>query len=91
MEQPPVIQVVCRDGIPATVQRCPYQGTNGGEVYFGKRHNPALAEFDRDGMANESGDIWNLEGFWSMDRMPHPFDIVRIPRLQPFLESAHAR
>jgi hypothetical protein len=91
VEQNPVIQVTCRDGIPARVQRVPYEGTNGGEVYMGKRNPPDMKPFDADGMANESGDIWNLEGFWRTDRTPHPFDIVKVITSQPFLESAHAQ
>jgi hypothetical protein len=77
MEQNPVIQVVCRDGVHARVQRVPYEGTGGGEVYFGRRLNPKLHEFDGDGMRNEAADLWNLEGFWRQTRLPHPFDIIR--------------
>ncbi len=77
MEKESVFQVMCRDGIMARVQRVAYQGLMECEVYFGKRFPPDLAPFDRDGMANESGDLWTLDGFWNMVSCPHPFDIIR--------------
>jgi len=87
-----VIQVVCRDGIPARVQRVPYQGLMDVEVYFGKRFPPNLPPFDRDGLANESGDLWTLDGFWNMVSCPHDFDIVLglEKHRQPIGAYAHA-
>jgi hypothetical protein len=75
MEQP-IFTVVCRDGVAARVQMVEYHGPGGGRVLFGFR-NTALKRFDRNGMANEGGDIWRMNGRWRYDGTEHPFDIVR--------------
>lgn len=87
MEQP-VIQVVCRDGVPARVQRVKYEGTQGGECFFGYRIPPGLATFDHDGMRNESGDLWSLAGKWVNSMVNHPFDIIGLNNKKQ--EYAHA-
>lgn len=72
-----MIQVVCRDGVTARIQRVPYQGLMECDVFFGKRFHPTVPLFDKDGQSNESGDLWTLDGFWNMFGCPHPFDIVK--------------
>lgn len=84
------MNVVCRDGVHARVQRVPYEGVQGGLVLFGKRFPPGLPQFDADGMANESGDLWNLDGFWKTKAAPHRFDIVHVLTGTPQHTSAHA-
>jgi hypothetical protein len=76
VEQDEPIRVVCRDGIPAVVQKVKYEGVQGGFCMFGHRVHPLVPEFDRNGMRNESGDIWYKDGFWLDSGDIHPFDIV---------------
>lgn len=75
MEQP-VLNVICRDGVPARVQKVAYEGQEGGECFFGYRLHPDLPTFDGDGMRNESGDLWSLAGRWVNSMVDHPFDLV---------------
>jgi hypothetical protein len=74
----PVIQVVCRDGVLARVQRIPYAGKEGGQVYFGYRIIPGVPSHDSTGMRNESGDLWSLAGRWVDSTVDHAFDIVSV-------------
>lgn len=77
MERDEIIQCVCRDGIPARVQLVAYQGRENCMVYFGYRQHPELAEFDMNGQRNESGDMWDISGFWLGIAKPHAFDLVK--------------
>lgn len=69
--EPDVLNVVCRDGIPARVQLVAYEGAGGGQVFFGWRNVPGLKEHDIDGP-----DIWNLAGCWYNQKQPHDFDLM---------------
>lgn len=69
MEQ--VMNVICRDGIPAKVMLVPYLGVDGGDVFFGWRYVPGINPKSLD----DGPDIWDIDGFWTGIRVPHPFDI----------------
>lgn len=87
-----VIQAVCRDGVPARVQRVAYEGQGGGECFFGHRIVPGAAVFDKSGLRNESGDLWKLDGAWKDNGMEHPFDLISkiISAATPKMQHAHA-
>lgn len=73
-----IVIAECRDGIPARIQRVPYQGRGGGVVWFGYRMHPQSPVFDANGMRNEAGDLWRLDGFWRESGIRHPFDLIGI-------------
>jgi hypothetical protein len=78
MELTPVFEALCRDGVPARVQKVPYAGKEKGWVLFGKRLTTGPAEYDNGGMRNEAGDLWYRFGWWRENATPHPFDLVQL-------------
>ena len=80
MEQDNVVEVMCRDGIPARVQRVKDESSDNPEamITFGRRLHPELPAHDENGCRNEAGDIWYKDGYWREDGMAHPFDIVKV-------------
>ncbi len=66
-----MINVLCRDGVRAKVQIVPYLGIEQGYVIFGWRMSP-----DRNpALLDDGPDVWDVDGSWSEDHKPHPFDI----------------
>lgn len=79
MEQPEIIEALCRDGAHARIQEVEYFGPGGGRVLFG--HRTIGKTFGDDGLRREAGDIWGLDGFWREDRTPHDFDLIASRKL----------